>query len=443
MRSANLCVRFGLLLLGVVAICAPVAAQLPEVPPLENLNRGRFEHAVMNRDETQLLTATDTIAQLWDLRTGSLIHQYEGHLAPITTISFSPNEQQILTGSGKGTEHGPEDSTLRLWDTATGKSVCVLPAYAEDPIDKNNEPISGWMSSAKYSPEGKQVIAVMNSRRGAESDGVIVWNLETRNIDWALPGICIYTKITTDNSRGSDSVHFSPDGQWLTGLCSEGSQVGVWDARTGQHRWKADCPDHPVEKDQIRGFGSVQVSSDGNLILAACSDKTVRIWEAATGREVQTLRGHTDDISVARFLPNPDGEQVVTASCDKTVRVWDIRSGQALKQLDHPGPVYQMSISQNGERIMTRRVQITDTAERYQSFARLWDSKTGQQMMEWEFPPTSIDYQKAIPLGAYQSSLFSPSGRTIFTTVRTSNGAEVQLLDSETGHVCQRFDTQK
>ncbi len=332
MRSVNLCVRFCLLLLGVVALCDPVTAQLPEVPPIENLKRARFEHAVMNRDETQLLTATTTMAQLWDLRTGSLIHQYEGHLAPITTVCFSPNEQQILTGSGKNTEHGPEDSTVRLWDTATGKSACVLPAYAEDPIDKNNAPISGAVFLARYSPDGKQVFAVMNSRRGAESDGVIVWNLETRNVDWTLSGICRFTKVAASR----DCVHFSPDGQWLTGLYSEGLQVGVWDARTGQLRWKADCPDHPLEKDQARGFGSVQVSSDGRLILAACSDRAVRVWEAATGREVQTLRGHTDDITVARFLPNPDGEQVVTASRDKTVRVWDLRSGQPLKQLDHP-----------------------------------------------------------------------------------------------------------
>ncbi|MEJ7593172.1 MAG: WD40 repeat domain-containing protein [Planctomycetaceae bacterium] len=442
MRSVRQCVRLCLLLMGLVAFCDPVTAQLPEVPPIENLKRARFQHVVMNRDETLILTATNTIAQLWDLRTGALFQTFEGHRAPITTVCFSPDEQQILTGSGKNTEHGPENSTVRLWDTVTGKSVCVLPALAENPLGKDEQPISGSVCLAKYSPNGNQVFAIVKSRCGGESDGVIVWNMETRNIDLALFGICTYTKVTTYMSRGSESVHFSPDGQWLTGLYSDGSQVGVWDARTGQLRWKAECPDHPLEKDQVGGFQSVQVSSDGSLILAACSDRAVRVWEAATGREVQTLRGHTDDITVARFLPNPEGEQIVTASRDKTVRVWDIRSGQALKQLDHPGSVYPVSISQDGQRILTQWFQVTDPIECFQTFARLWDSKTGQRIYESDVPPTRINFQKAILLGAYQSSIFSPSGRTVLTSVRNADGSgEVGdiLIDAETGSVKKTY----
>jgi Amidohydrolase family/WD domain, G-beta repeat len=50
-------------------------------------------------------------------------------------------------------------------------------------------------------------------------------------------------------------------------------------------------------------------------------DKTARLWEAATGKQVAILRGHDDAVWSAAF--SPDGNRVVTASSDKTARLWD------------------------------------------------------------------------------------------------------------------------
>src|SRR5712692_7681740 len=49
-------------------------------------------------------------------------------------------------------------------------------------------------------------------------------------------------------------------------------------------------------------------------------DNTARVWDAASGRSLAVLQGHTDSVTSAVF--SPDGQRVVTASADKTARVW-------------------------------------------------------------------------------------------------------------------------
>jgi len=139
MRSVRLCVRFCLLLLGLVAFCDPVTAQLPEVPPIDNLKRARFQHVVMNRDETLILTATNTMAQLWDLRTGALIQTFEGHRASMTTVCFSPDEQQ-----------------MKEWE--------FPPTW----IDFQKAILLGAYQSSIFSPSGRTVFTTVRTADGAE-----------------------------------------------------------------------------------------------------------------------------------------------------------------------------------------------------------------------------------------------------------------------------------
>ena len=62
----------------------------------------------------------------------------------------------------------------------------------------------------------------------------------------------------------------------------------------------------------------VAYSPDGSRVVSASYDKTARIWDATTGRQLLELRGHTDRLRCAAF--SPDGRQVVTASLDRTAR---------------------------------------------------------------------------------------------------------------------------
>lgn len=419
MHSIRLWTWLSVFLGGLVSFTAPTMGQSAEFPAIENLKRGHFEHAVINRDETRLLTATANLVQLWDQASGELLQKFEGHEAPIHSICFSPDERQILTGGGKTTEHGREDPTVRLWDVSTGNSVAVL-----TPVGKKS--VSPWMCirSARYSPNGQQVLAACSI------DAAVLWNLESENIDLVVRGI------STDFGTGDirrvilEPVQFSPDGNWLSGLTNDASQAVVWNASTGDVRWKFNAADPSIPDEEHHYFcQSGQWSPSGKYLLAASDDRKVRVWDVSTGKEIQRFQGHTDRIGVALFCSNES--QVLTASDDRTVRFWDLQSGEQLQRWDYPGPVQQLSVSPDGKRVLTRTIQLNPKMSNNRWFGELRDSNSGESIRKWELPPMWIAENQ--PLMAYRSSVMSPSGRLVLTTVWTEGEVKVTLIDAKTG----------
>ena len=61
-------------------------------------------------------------------------------------------------------------------------------------------------------------------------------------------------------------------------------------------------------------------SPDGQRLAGASRDNTVRLWDAATGKELLALRAH--DAAVWGVAFSPDGQRLASASEDKTVRLW-------------------------------------------------------------------------------------------------------------------------
>jgi WD40 repeat protein len=72
---------------------------------------------------------------------------------------------------------------------------------------------------------------------------------------------------------------------------------------------------------------AVLFSPDGKLVASASDDKTVRLWDTATGAATQTLGGHLNRVNAIVF--SPDGKLVASVSDDKTVRLWDTATGAA------------------------------------------------------------------------------------------------------------------
>jgi WD40 repeat protein len=87
----------------------------------------------------------------------------------------------------------------------------------------------------------------------------------------------------------------------------------VWDARTGQ------------ETLTLRGHAGavygVAFSPDGGRIASASDDGTVKVWDARTGQETLTLRGHAGAVTGVPFSPN--GSRLASASYDQTVKIWE------------------------------------------------------------------------------------------------------------------------
>src|SRR5262249_28777328 len=103
---------------------------------------------------------------------------------------------------------------------------------------------------------------------------------------------------------------------------------------------------------------NVAYSPDGKRLASGSTHGRVRVWDAQTGQEVLTLRGHTGTVASVCF--SPDGKCLASASSDKTVRLWDAQSGQEVLTLrGHTGYVTSVCFSPDGTRIASASEDLT------------------------------------------------------------------------------------
>jgi WD40 repeat protein len=197
------------------------------------------------------------------------------------------------------------------------------------------------------------------------------------------------------------SAVFSPDGTRIL-TASFDRTARIWDVRTGK------------ELSVLRGHDDVVVraafNADGTRIITASADKTARIWDVRTGHEYLVLRGHDGAVSSAAF--SPDDTRVVTASADGTARIWDAGTGREVVVLrGHDGAVTTAAFSRDGMRVVTASADKT---------GRIWDTASGRQTAVLQGHDGSVS-----------GAVFSPDGTRIVTA---SFDKTARVWDAMSGH---------
>jgi WD40 repeat protein len=108
----------------------------------------------------------------------------------------------------------------------------------------------------------------------------------------------------------------------------------------------------------------------GRRLASGSGDRTVRVWDAATGAEVACLRGHEGRVASVAF--DPAGRRLASSSRDRTVRVWDAATGAAVACLrGHWSPVASVAFDLTGRRLASGS---------YDNTVRVWDAATGAEI---------------------------------------------------------------
>lgn len=191
--------------------------------------------------------------------------------------------------------------------------------------------------------------------------------------------------IQTGHSNSVDSIVFSKDGK-LIATTGYDKNIILWDAATGK------------QLKTLKGIHSVvslAFSPDGRT-LASDYYKAIRLWDPESGTVIKTLEGHTDSIASIAF--SPDGKFIVSGSHDKTVIVWDAVEGKMLKTLGgHQAQINDVKISPAGGAV------IASASDDHT--VKLWNISDGKELKTLQGHTSKI-----------ASVEFSPDGKLIVSS---------------------------
>ena len=245
-------------------------------------------------DGSLLVSAGDRSLTIWSCRP-----EYERILdrsgESYRSLSFSPD--------GKTLALGAEDGTVRLWDMPSARERVILRGHA------------GSIRCVAFSPDGKLLVSAGQEGR------VVLWD--------AIRG-AERRVLIADGPTPIRSVAFSPDGRTIA--LGEPSykprDVLLLDVETGAIR--ARLAGHAL------GVHAVAFSPDGRTVATAGVDHCIKLWDAATARELASLSRDVGWVKSIAF--SPDGGWLAYSGSDENVRLWNMRGPEMNAVSSPPAP---------------------------------------------------------------------------------------------------------
>jgi WD40 repeat protein len=220
-----------------------------------------------------------------------------------------------VSADGRWVATGNFDTPTDVWDIATGERAFSIDGgtmgIAWSPTDDKIAHVSTYALTIVDASDGKRV---------------------------TLPG---------DPDAAFASVAFDPTGTlivtsqlWCCRADFSIPEVRVWDWQTGEVVLTVDATADRAVFDR-----------DGELIAATNIERgRIEIFDAETGEQIRTLRGHTGAVLDLAFAP--DGARIATSGSDGTVRIWDAASGASLLVLrGHESAVGAVAFSPDGTKL--------------------------------------------------------------------------------------------
>jgi len=278
------------------------------INPVAKISVGRL---AFSPDEQYVLTGSreDATVRLWEIATGREVQRFEHQADTIYDVAFSSDGRSVLTLTGA---KAATPLTLHVWDAATGGPVRRLVTDYK-------------CCQAFFVAAGRFVLGLEGKGLDAQ-----VWDTTTGQ----------HLPVPAPLSLPVDAMTFSPDNHWLI-LGSHDGELRLWDTTTGR-----------VVRSFANRSSSLAFAPDSHFLLTVGSlslqDPTKRqnnnfaqLWDVQTGQEVQRfIASRTNDLwsaigpanEVWSIAFSPNGQLVATGSTDYTVRLWNVATGHELQR---------------------------------------------------------------------------------------------------------------
>lgn len=375
--------------------------------------------------------------RLWDTATGNELRQFA--LKGTAHVAGSP-DGKLLAGSDEW------DGVIYLWEAATGKEVRRL---------KSSRSGFGGVLPIAFSSDGRKLAAGGTELR--------IWEVETGKLLYTHQGgePVIQLAFSADSTvlavnfcdvlplrlfqvdpwkelaalgprNAIELFAFSPDKKTLAvttrpqgalpltpALLRASGSISLHDAANGTalRQIQAHQILDPQGQDRIT---ALVFSPDGQTLASAASDKTIRLWEVATGKERQSFPA--DSYAVGSLAFAPDGKSLAWANSAGLIRTWDLQTGKASNRHDgHPGVVTSVALS------LDRKTLITAGAD---ATIRFWETATGKELRRFEGHHGPIVSMHLSRDGKVLASV-SPADKTV-RVWELSTGKELQRFRAST-----------